>query len=164
MRKNGNSDRLYLLGLQNHCGHWLEPWNLKMLAPWKKSYNKSRQHIIKWKHYFANKSPSSQGYGFSSSHVWMWEVKWSEVTQSCPTLCDPVDCSLPSSSVHGILQAKILEWVAISFSRGSSRPRDWTRVSCIGGRLFNLWATREAHSPWVSTGLFSASVFVNIHS
>ena len=49
--------------------------------------------------------------------------KLSEVTQSCPTLCDPVDCSLPGSSVHGILQARILEWVAISFSRGSSQPR-----------------------------------------
>ena len=47
-----------------------------------------------------------------------------EVAQSCPTLCDPVDCSLLGSSVHGILQARILEWVAISFSRGSSRPRD----------------------------------------
>ena len=47
--------------------------------------------------------------------------------QSCPTLCDPVDCSPPGSSVHGILQARILEWVAISFSRGSYRPRDWTR-------------------------------------
>ena len=66
--------------------------------------------------------------------------------QSCPTLCDPVDCSLPSSSVHGILQARILEWVAISFSRGSSWPRDRTWVSCIGGRSFNLWATREAWS------------------
>ena len=53
----------------------------------------------------------------------------SEVTQSCPTLCNPVDCSPPGSSVHGILQARILEWVAISFSRGSSRPRDWTQVS-----------------------------------
>ena len=68
----------------------------------------------------------------------------SEVAQSCPTLCDPVDCSLPGSSVHGILQARILEWVAISFSRGSSWPRDQTQVSCIGGRCFNLWATREA--------------------
>ena len=67
----------------------------------------------------------------------------SEVTQSCPTLCDPVDCSLPGSSVHGILQARMLEWVAISFSRASSRPRDRTRVSHIGGRRFNLWATRE---------------------
>ena len=72
------------------------------------------------------------------------EVKWSEVTQSCPTLCNPVDCSPPGSSVPGILQARILEWVAISFSRGSSQPRDQTQVSCIAGRHFNLWATREA--------------------
>ena len=50
--------------------------------------------------------------------------KESEVTQSCPTLCDPMDCSLPGSSIHGIFQARVLEWVAISFSRGSSRPRD----------------------------------------
>ena len=61
----------------------------------------------------------------------------SEVAQSCPTLCDPVDCSLPGSSIHGILQARVLEWVAISFSRGS-RPRDQTRVSCIAGRCLTL--------------------------
>ena len=72
----------------------------------------------------------------------------SEVAQSCPTLCDPVDCSLPGSPVHGILQASILEWVAISFSRGFSRPRDWTQISCIAGRCFNLWATREAPAMW----------------
>ena len=68
----------------------------------------------------------------------------SEVAQSCPTLCYPMDCSLPGSSLHGILQARVLEWVAISFSRGSSRPRDRTQVSHIGGRHFNLSATREA--------------------
>ena len=62
----------------------------------------------------------------------------SEVAQSCPTLCDPMDCSPPGSSVHGILQARILEWGAISFSRGSSRPSDQTQVSCIAGRCFNL--------------------------
>ena len=67
----------------------------------------------------------------------------SEVTQSCPTLCDPMDCSPPGSSFHGIFQARVLEWGAISFSRGSSRPRDRTRVSWIPGRCFNLWATRE---------------------
>ena len=66
------------------------------------------------------------------------------VTQLCPTLCNPVDCSPPGSSVHGILQARILEWVAISFSRGSSPPRDQTRVSCIAGRFFTIWAVREA--------------------
>ena len=69
------------------------------------------------------------------------------VTQSCPTLWDPTDCSLPGSFVHGIFQARVLEWVAISFSRISSRPRDRTQVSCIGGRCFNLWATREALKP-----------------
>ena len=62
-------------------------------------------------------------------------------------LCDPVDCSLPGFSVHGILQARILEWVAISFSRGSSQPRDRTRVSCTAGRCFILWATRESDNP-----------------
>ena len=68
----------------------------------------------------------------------------SEVAQSCPTLCNHVNCSPPGSSVHGILQARILEWVAISFSRGSSQPGDQTQVSRIAGRRFNLWATREA--------------------
>ena len=73
-----------------------------------------------------------------------YQVKWSEVAQSCPTLCDPMDCSLPGFSVHGIFQARVLEWVAISFSRESSWLRDWTHVSCIAGRSFTLWATREA--------------------
>ena len=67
----------------------------------------------------------------------------SEVAQSCPTLCNPMDCSLPGSSIHGIFQARVLEWVAISFSRRSSWPRDWTRVSYIVGRCFTVWATRE---------------------
>ena len=66
------------------------------------------------------------------------EWMWSEVTQSCPTLCDPLDCSPPGSSLHGILQTRILEWIAISFSRGSSWPRDRTRVSCTAGRCLPL--------------------------
>ena len=74
----------------------------------------------------------------------LFELACCVKVKSCPTLCDPVECSLPCSSVHGILQARILEWVAISFSRGSSRPRDSTWVSHIAGRRFNLWATREA--------------------
>ena len=60
--------------------------------------------------------------------------KWSEDCLLCPTLLDPMDCSLPGSSIHGIFQARILEWVAISFSRGSSRARDGTRVSLIVGK------------------------------
>ena len=63
--------------------------------------------------------------------------------KSCPTLCNPMGCSLPGSSIHGISQARVLEWVAISFSRGSSWPRGRTQVSHIAGRRFTTWATRE---------------------
>ena len=140
-----------------------------MLTPWKESYDQTRQHIHKQRHYFANKGPSNQGYGFSSGHVWMWELEhkescccyvtsvvsdsvwpqrrqptrlpcpWdspgknngvgchfllqcmkvkseSEVAQSCLTLSDPMDFNLPGSSIHGILQGRVLEWVAIAFS------------------------------------------------
>ena len=62
----------------------------------------------------------------------------SKVAQSCPTLCDPMDCNLPGSSVHGIFQVRVLEWVAISFSRGSSQPRDRTWVSRIVRRCFTV--------------------------
>ena len=75
---SGNRDRLYFLGLQNHCRWWLQSWNEKTLAFWKKSYDQPRQHIKKQRHYFANKGPSNQGYGFSSSHVWMWEFDYKE--------------------------------------------------------------------------------------
>ena len=68
----------------------------------------------------------------------------SEVAQSGPTLCDPLDCSLSSSSICGIFQARVLEWIAVSFSRGSSRPRNQTQVSCIAGRRYTVWATTEA--------------------
>ena len=65
------------------------------------------------------------------------------VTQLCPTLCNPTDGSLPGSSVHRILQARILEWVTSFFFRGSSWSRDWTQVSCIAGGFFTIWATRR---------------------
>ena len=79
------------------------------------------------------------------------------VTKSCPTLCGPVDCSPPGSSVHGILQARILEWAAISFFRGSSPPRDRTQVSCTAGRFLTNWATREPYHPGDAT-IFSQSL------
>ena len=66
------------------------------------------------------------------------------VAQSCPTLCGPMDCILPGSSVHGILQARILEWVTIPFSRGSSHTKNQTWVFHIAGRFFTLQVTREA--------------------
>ena len=73
---------------------------------------------------------------FSISVPWTWKLL---SAQSCPTLCDPLDYT-----VHGILRSAILEWVAFPFSRGSSQPRDQTQVSCIAGRFFTSWATREA--------------------
>ena len=82
--------------------------------------------------------------GYLYMHGWVpWLFTWNchnivnrlcmraQSLQSCPTLCDPVDCSPPGSSIHGILQARILEWIAFSFSKGSSQPGDWTLVSCI---------------------------------
>ena len=74
----------------------------------------------------------------------VWKVKESEVAQSCPIFCSPMDYSLPGSSVHGIFQARILEYTAISFSRGSFQPRDRTWVSWIAGICFTFWATKEA--------------------
>ena len=67
-----------IFGLQNHCRWWLQTWNKKTLAPWKESYDQSRHHIKKQRYYFANKGLSSQGYGFSSSRVWMWELDCEE--------------------------------------------------------------------------------------
>ena len=89
-------------GLPNHCRWWLQPWNEKTLAPWKKSYYQPRQHIKKQRHYFANKGPYSQSYGFSITHVWMWELdhreSWSLKNLCFPTVMleksleSPLDC------------------------------------------------------------------------
>ena len=72
------TETFYFPGLQNLCRQWLQPWNLKTLTPWKESYDKPRQHIKKQRHHFANKGPYSQSYGFSSSHVQMWELDHTE--------------------------------------------------------------------------------------
>ena len=111
-----------------------------------KDYDQPRQHIKKQRHYFANKVLSSQSDGFPSSHVWMWEKwrKWKWSLSVMSNSLQPMNCTPPGSSLHGILQARVLERGAISFSRGSSRPRDQNWVSHIPGRRFNLWATREA--------------------
>ena len=103
------------------------------------AFSKSSLNIWKFTVHVLLK-PGLENFEHYLTSVWKKE---SEVAQSCPTLCDPMDCSLPGSSLHGILQARVLEWVAISFSSGSSQPRDWTRVSRIPGRRFNLWATRS---------------------
>ena len=79
------------------------------------------------------------------------------VAQSCLTLCDPMDCSPPGFSVCGIFQARMLEWVAISFSRGSSWPKDRTQVSCTAGRFFTDWATS------LDNYIFSCNFIFKLH-
>ena len=83
--------------------------------------------------------------------------------------CDPMDCSLPDSSVHGIFQARVLEWFAISFSRGSSQPRDWTQVCRIAGKHFTIWASMVSYfiCLWVQliSGFFpSSGSYVNLQT
>ena len=73
-----------------------------------------------------------------AERIQLYVYIYSEVAQSCPTLCDPMDCSLPGSSVNGIFQAIVLEWIAISFSRGSAQPTDRTQVSRIVDRRFTV--------------------------
>ena len=110
--------------------------------------------------------------------MWIWnqarETSWKQVCiqlpgiflfwvcvlviQSYPTLWDPMSYSLPGSFVHRILQGSILEWVAISSSRESSWPKDWTWVTCITGRFFIIWAIRGSHFsflPWATGKHFS---------
>ena len=95
--------------------------------------------------------------------LYHWGIREAQATQLCPILCDPMDCNLLGFSVHGILQARILEWVAIPFSRGSSWPRDWSLVSHVAGRFFTIWTTREAPLrnieplPLLSRGLQSSA-------
>ena len=110
----------------------------KSLPPWSVYSLYANHHAATWKN-----GPKVKLYlqNYNIQLRIVNEVKWSEVAQSCPTLCDPMDCSLPGSSVHGIFQAIVLEWIAISFSRGSSRPRDRTQVSCIIGTHFTVWST-----------------------
>ena len=110
------------------CGNW--ETNSKMYMVMKSTHNSKAILRSKKKEYLFYQL-------FSESEK---EVK---VTQSCLTLCDPMDYT-----VYGILQARILEWVAFPFSRGSSQPRDQTHVSCIAGGFFTSWATKEAQEYW----------------
>ena len=84
--------------------------------------------------------------------------------KSCPTLCDPMDCSLPGSSVHELSQTRILESVAISSSRGYSKPRNWTRISYIGRRILYHWSTREAPCTFIDTHKFYTIGFVSLEN
>ena len=110
--------------------------------------------VVRWFKIFINRDfaggPVDENSGTYRGRGWQWGMGWRgcffliwlcvkvKVAQSCPIVCDPM-----GYTVHGILQARILEWVAFPFSRGSSQPRDRTQVSRIAGRFFTVWATRE---------------------
>ena len=124
-----------------------------MLSPWKISYDKPRQHIKKQRHHFVDTGLYIQSYGISCSHVQMreWVSEWvSQVPQSCLTLWDPMDCSLPGSSIHGIFQARILEWGAISFS-SSWESQTIKKAECWRLDAFELWSwKRLLRVPWIA--------------
>ena len=111
---------------------------LRQLLPWvgKGSARREMVAVGSNENAPANVCPSWQSVVYQPT-VFPLHGQTEGCVQSCPTLCDPMDCSPPGSSVHGILQARILEWVAISFSRGSSWPRDQTRVSYIASSLLH---------------------------
>ena len=98
-------------------------------------------HKKKKKIHISYKQSESESRSVVSDSLQPYE--WASVAQLCLTLCDPMNCVAHQGSIHGIFQARILEWVAISFSRRSLWPRDWTQVSRIVGRHFTVWATRE---------------------
>ena len=101
---------------------------------------------------------------YFDTHLYIRKVKVL-VIQSCPTLCDPMDCSLPGSSVHGFLQARILEWVAIPFSRESSQSRNQTQVSCTAGRFFTNWVKREdTTKDWIENKSGISQSTTTLHS
>ena len=131
--------------------HFLKSSWLKKV-PWRKSYSKDRQiDSTSWwegENITLRRGLEIGRHDGYCGHLCIQPTTWAcSVSQSCLTLCDPLDCSLPGSSVHEILQARILEWVAISSSRGSSQPRNRncvSCVSCIAGRFFTYWGIREA--------------------
>ena len=170
---NGNSDRLYFGGLQNHCRWWLQPWNKKTLAPWKKSYDRPRQHIKKQKHYLANKGPSSQSY------VWMWELGykeswvpknwcfWTVVLEKI--LESPLDCKeiqpvhpkeiSPEYSLEGLMMKLKLQYFGHLIWRTDSFEKTWCweRLK-VGGEWDDRWWDGWMASPtqwtwvWVNSG------------
>ena len=105
------------------------------------AYESTNLNLDEWKFSHLNNKKNKTNKG-KKSYLFVKVL----VTQSCPTLCYFMDCGPSGSSVHGILQARILEWVAMPFSRGSSQPRDQTLVSCIAGRFFTIWGSWKAHN------------------
>ena len=126
-------------------------WNIEKWERWiyLQSKNGDRRREQTYKHQGGR---GRSGRNWETAMMYMYSLCcccWL-VTKSCLPLCDPMEWSPPGSSVHGILQARILECVAVSFSRGSSQPRDQTCVSCTGRWIPSRWATREPIYYWHS--------------
>ena len=156
------------LGLQNHCRWWQQPWNIKTSSPWKKSYDQPRQLIKKQRYYFANKGLSSQSYGFSSSHVWMWELNckeswapknwcfWSAVLGNI--LKSPLDCK----EIQLVNPKGNKSWIFIGRTNAEAgdpilwpplwkRPWCWERLKAGKGddREWEGWMASPTQWTWV---------------
>ena len=160
-------------GLQNHCRWWLQPWNGKTLTPWKKNYDQPRQHIKKHRHYFANKSLSSQSYGFSRSHVWTWELDYKESWEPknwcfwtvvlVKTLESPLDCKELISILKEISPQYWLEGLMLNWNFNTlatwyeeltylKRPWCWERLKAGGegdDRRWDSWMVSPTQWTWV---------------
>ena len=174
MGNKGNSDRLYFRGLQNHCGWWLQPCNEKTFVPWKKSYDKPRQHVTKQRSSFASKGPSSQSYGFSSSQVWMWELDykeswepknwcfWTMVLEKTPE--NPLDCMAiqpvhpkeisPGCSLEGVMLKLELQYFGHLMWRTDSLEKTLMLGKIEGGRRrgwrgWDGWMASLTQRTWV---------------
>ena len=144
-------NRLYFGMLQNYCRWWLQSWNSKTLAPWKTSYHQPREHIKKQRHYFANKGPSRQSYGFSSSHVWMWELNYKEsweLKNWCSwtvvlekTLESPLDCK----EIQPVHPKGDQSWVVIGRTDAEAEtPTLWPPHA----KSWLIWKDPDAGKDW----------------
>ena len=138
-KSNGPPKLMFLPWLCPHCSGWLQLAFYMILWYSENQHNKYFDPCFSFE-YLQESCVLCQ-------HTWNY-VPVLNFAQSCLILCNPMDHSPPSSSVHRTFQARILQWVAISFSREYSQPRDQTWVSCIVGRRFTVWATREALWIW----------------
>ena len=167
---------IYFLGLPNHCIWWLQPWNYKMLASWKKSFEKPRQHIKKQRHHFVDRCSYHQSSGFSSSQLWMWELDhkegWALKNWCFPTvvlektLKSPLDCkeikpANPKGNQPLIFIGRI-EAKAESSSTSATickeqtlwkRPWCWKRLRAGegGNRGWDSWTASSTQWTWVWT-------------
>ena len=146
-----NCDRLYFLELQNHCRWWLQPEIKRYLLLGKKNYDQPRQHIKRERHYFANIGPSNQSYGFSSSHIWMWELDykeswvprnwcfWTVVLEK--TLESPLDCK----EIQPVHPKGDQSWVFIGRTdAGAETPILWP----LDAKNWLIWKDPDAEKDW----------------